>query len=69
MVLNTLVYIALVIIVIIVIVLLLRFLFGVLFTMPTTIDHRVGMLLVLRGIPSPSLIQYNPSVSNIYNVP
>jgi hypothetical protein len=69
MVLNTLVYIALVIIVIIVIVLLLRFLFGVLFIMPATIDHRVGTLLVLRGVPSPSLIQYNPSASNIYNVP
>ena len=69
MVLNTLIYIALVIIVIIVIVVLLRFLFGVLFIMPTTIDHRVGMLLVLRGIPSPYLIQYNPSASNVYNVP
>jgi hypothetical protein len=63
MVLNTLIYIALVIIVIIVIVLLLRFLFGVLFIMP------VGTLLVLRGVPSPSLIEYNPNASNIYNVP
>ena len=47
MVLNTLIYIALVIIVIIVIVVLLRFLFGVLFIIPfqfTSIDHRVNML-------------------------
>ena len=39
MVLNTLVYIALVIIVIIVIVILLRFLFNVLFIMPVTLEH------------------------------
>jgi hypothetical protein len=39
MVLNTLVYIALVIIVIIVIVVLLKFLFNVLFIMPVTLDH------------------------------
>ena len=44
MVLNTLIYIALVIIVIIVIVVLLRFLFGVLFIIPTSIDHDVNML-------------------------
>ena len=47
MVLNTLIYIALVIIVIIVIVVLLRFLFGVLFIIPfqfTSIDHEVIML-------------------------
>jgi hypothetical protein len=44
MVLNTLIYIALVIIVIIVIVVLLRFLFGVLFIIPTSIDHEVNML-------------------------
>jgi hypothetical protein len=44
MVLNTLIYIALVIIVIIVIVVLLRFLFGVLFITPTPIDHEVNML-------------------------
>ena len=68
MVLNTLIYIALVIIVIIVIVVLLRFLFGVLFIIPMSIDHQVGMLLVIRGIPSSSLIQYNPSASNIDNV-
>ena len=43
MVLNTLVYIALVIIVIIVIVVLLRFLFGVLFIIPTS-DHEVNIL-------------------------
>jgi hypothetical protein len=44
MVLNTLIYIALVIIVIIVIVVLLRFLFGVLFIIPTSIYHDVNML-------------------------
>jgi hypothetical protein len=44
MVLNTLIYIALVIIVIIVIVVLLRFLFGVLFITPPSIDHEVNML-------------------------
>jgi hypothetical protein len=44
MVLNTLIYIALVIIVIIVIVVLLRFLFGVLFMIPTSIDHDENML-------------------------
>ena len=47
MVLNTLIYIALVIIVIIVIVVLLRFLFGVLFIIPfqfTPIDNEVIML-------------------------
>jgi hypothetical protein len=44
MVLNTLIYIVLVIIVIIVIVVLLRFLFGVLFITPTSIDHEVNML-------------------------
>jgi len=47
MVLNTLIYIALVIIVIIVIVVLLRFLFGVLFIIPfhfTSIDQEVSML-------------------------
>ena len=44
MVLNTLIYIVLVIIVIIVIVVLLRFLFGVLFIVPTSIDSEVNML-------------------------
>jgi hypothetical protein len=44
MVLNTLIYIALVIIVIIVIVVLLRFLFGILFIIPISIDHEVNML-------------------------
>jgi len=39
MVLNALVYIALVIIVIIVIVLLLRFLFSAIFIMPVTLEH------------------------------
>jgi hypothetical protein len=45
MVLNTLVYIALVIIVIIVIVVLLRFLFGVLFIIPT-MDKQEGRSLL-----------------------
>jgi hypothetical protein len=44
MVLNTLIYIALVIIVIIVIVVLLRFLFGVLLIIPASIDYEVNML-------------------------
>jgi hypothetical protein len=52
MVLNTLIYIALVIIVIIVIVVLLRFLFGVLFIVPTSMDHQVNML---RDIASQSI--------------
>ena len=64
MVLNTLIYIAFIIIVIIVIVVLLRFLFGVLFIVPTSTDHQVNMLLVKR----PSSIQYDPSASNIDNV-
>ena len=49
MVLNTLIYIALVIIVIIVIVVLLRFLFGVLFMLPTTLDLPAEMLLYTKG--------------------
>ena len=44
MILNSLIYIALVIIVIIVIIVLLRFLFGVLFIIPLSIDHQVSML-------------------------
>jgi hypothetical protein len=52
MVLNTLIYIALVIIVIIVIVVLLRFLFGVLFIVPTSIDYEVN---ILKGISSISI--------------
>jgi len=52
MVLSSLIYIALVIIVIIIIVVLLRFLFGVLFIIPTTIEHQADMLLVTRGILS-----------------
>ena len=44
MILNSLIYIALVIIVIIVIVVLLKFLFGVLFIIPVPIDHQVNML-------------------------
>jgi hypothetical protein len=50
MVLNTLVYIALVIIVIIIIVVLLRFLFGVLFMIPTTLDLPADMLAYTKGI-------------------
>ncbi len=52
MVLNTLIYIALVIIVIIVIVVLLRFLFGVLFMLPTTLDLPADMLVYTKGIPN-----------------
>ena len=52
MVLNTLIYIALVIIVIIVIVVLLRFLFGVLFIIPTSIDYEVN---ILKGLSSRSI--------------
>ena len=48
MVLSSLVYIAMVIIVIIVIVILLRFLFGVLFIMPSSIADPVNMLLLPR---------------------
>jgi len=44
MILNSLIYVALVIIVIIVIVVLLRFLFGVLFIVPVSLDHQVNML-------------------------
>lgn len=46
MVLSSLIYIALVIIVIIVIVVLLRFLFGVLFVLPATIDHPADVFLL-----------------------
>jgi hypothetical protein len=52
MVLNTLIYIALVIIVLIVIVVLLRFLFGVLFIIPASIDHDVN---ILKDISSHSI--------------
>ena len=61
MVLNTLIYIALVIIVIIVIVVLLRFLFGVLFIIPShypSIDHEVN---VLKDISS-------QSIGNIFHI-
>ncbi len=50
MVLNTLIYVALVIIVLIVIVFLLKFLFGVLFIIPTTIEHPANMLLLTGAI-------------------
>lgn len=48
MVLSSLIYIAMVIIVIIVIIILLRFLFGVLFIMPSTIADPTNMLLLPR---------------------
>ena len=48
MVLSSLIYIAMVIIVIIVIIILLRFLFGVLFIMPSTITDPANMLLLPR---------------------
>lgn len=50
MILNTLIYIALVIIVIIIIVVLLRFLFGVLFMLPATLDLPVDVLVFTKGI-------------------
>ncbi len=50
MVLNSLIYIALVIIVIIIIVVLLRFLFGVLFILPTTIQLPADVLVFTKGI-------------------
>jgi hypothetical protein len=62
MVLNTLIYIALVIIVIIVIVVLLRFLFGVLFIVPTSMGHQVNML---RDVASQSIVCYDRFGDNI----
>jgi hypothetical protein len=56
MVLNTLIYIALVIIVIIVIVVLLRFLFGVLFIIPTSLDHEVNILKDISSLSIGNLI-------------
>ena len=50
MVLSTLVYIALVIIVIIIIVVLLRYLFAVIFIMPTALDHPGDMVLFAKAI-------------------
>ena len=50
MILNTLIYIVLVIIVIIIIVVLLRFLFGVLFILPTTLDLLADILVFTKGI-------------------
>jgi len=52
MVLNTLVYVALVIIVIIVIVLLLKFLFNVLFIMPVTLEHDSIVQYFMQAIPA-----------------
>ena len=48
MVLNTLVYIALVIIVIIVIIVLLRYLFAVIFIMPTALEHPADMAIFAK---------------------
>ncbi len=56
MVLNTLVYIAMVIIVLIIIVLLLRFLFGVLFILPLGVEHPANAVLFLA--------KYVPIVGN-----
>jgi hypothetical protein len=61
MVLNTLIYIALVIIVIIVIVVLLRFLFGVLFIVPTSLDDEIN---TLKDISS----QSTQSIGNLINL-
>jgi len=52
MVLNTLVYIALVIIVIIVIVILLRFLFNVLFLMPVTLENDLVKYVASTYLPT-----------------
>jgi hypothetical protein len=52
MVLSSLVYIALVIIVIIVIIVLLRYLFAVIFIMPTTLEHPADMVTFARTILS-----------------
>jgi branched-subunit amino acid transport protein AzlD len=52
MVLNTLVYIALVIIVIIVIVILLRFLFNVLFIMPVTLENDLVKYVASTYLPT-----------------
>jgi hypothetical protein len=52
MVLNSLIYIALIIIVIIVIIVLLRYLFAVIFIMPITLEHPADMVLFARGILS-----------------
>ena len=52
MVLSSLVYIALVIIVIIVNIVLLRYLFAVIFIMPTTLEHPADMVTFARTILS-----------------
>ena len=54
MVLNSLVYIALVIIVIIVIIVLLRYLFALIFIMPTALDHPADMVTFAKAIISHS---------------
>ena len=72
MVLNTLIYIALVIIVIIVIVVLLRFLFGVLFMLPATLDLPADMLVFTKGIFNwleeiNRINMYRPIILILYN--
>ena len=52
MILNSLVYIALVIIVIIVIIVLLRYLFAVIFIMPATLEHPADMVTFAKSILS-----------------
>ena len=52
MVLSSLIYIALVIIVIIIIIVLLRYLFAVIFIMPTTLEHPADMVTFTRTIVS-----------------
>jgi hypothetical protein len=52
MILNSLVYIALVIIVIIVIIVLLRYLFAVIFIMPATLEHPADMVTFAKAILS-----------------
>ena len=52
MVLNSLIYIALVIIVIIVIIVLLRYLFAVIFIMPTTLEHAADMVAFAKTMLS-----------------
>jgi hypothetical protein len=52
MVLNSLIYIALVIIVIIIIIVLLRYLFAVIFIMPTTLEHPADMVTFAKTMLS-----------------
>jgi hypothetical protein len=52
MLLNSLIYIALVIIVIIVIIVLLRYLFAVIFIMPTALEHPADMVTIAKTMLS-----------------